>query len=77
MDNANDGRTQEEVDEETECLGHPAGAFDPMGVTVYCDGTCIRSDAAARNRALLGPAAARQHNARLVGRPRGPLGEAS
>ena len=22
------------------CKGHPAGPFDPMGVTVYCDGTC-------------------------------------
>jgi hypothetical protein len=23
-----------------ECRGHPAGEFDPMGVTVYCDGSC-------------------------------------
>lgn len=23
-----------------ECPGHPAGPFDPMGQTVYCDGTC-------------------------------------
>lgn len=23
-----------------ECDGHPAGPFDPMGETVYCDGTC-------------------------------------
>lgn len=23
-----------------ECQGHPAGPFDPMGVTVYCDGSC-------------------------------------
>jgi hypothetical protein len=23
-----------------ECEGHPAGPFDPMGETVYCDGTC-------------------------------------
>jgi hypothetical protein len=23
-----------------ECEGHPAGPSDPMGVTVYCDGTC-------------------------------------
>ena len=22
------------------CEGHPAGPFDPMGETVYCDGTC-------------------------------------
>lgn len=22
------------------CDGHPAGAFDPMGVTTYCDGSC-------------------------------------
>ena len=24
------------------CDGHPAGAFDPMGETVYCDGSCRR-----------------------------------
>jgi hypothetical protein len=23
-----------------ECKGHPAGPNDPMGVTVYCDGSC-------------------------------------
>lgn len=23
-----------------ECEGHPAGPFDAMGETVYCDGTC-------------------------------------
>lgn len=23
-----------------ECEGHPAGPCDPMGETVYCDGTC-------------------------------------
>lgn len=22
------------------CLGHPAGPDDPMGQTVYCDGSC-------------------------------------
>lgn len=22
------------------CAGHPAGAYDPMGQTVYCDGRC-------------------------------------
>lgn len=22
------------------CEGHPAGEFDPMGKTVYCDGSC-------------------------------------
>lgn len=26
--------------EAPECEGHPAGPFDPMGVTVYCDGSC-------------------------------------
>lgn len=26
--------------EENDCLGHPPGPCDPMGVTVYCDGTC-------------------------------------
>lgn len=25
---------------DTECLGHPAGPLDPMGETVYCDGSC-------------------------------------
>ncbi len=25
----------------SECFGHPAGPFDPMGETVYCDGSCI------------------------------------
>lgn len=28
--------------ESDECEGHPAGPFDPMGVTVYCDGSCRR-----------------------------------
>ncbi len=23
------------------CEGHPAGPFDPMGQTVYCDGSCV------------------------------------
>lgn len=27
--------------EPEECEGHPAGEFDPMGVTVYCDGSCL------------------------------------
>jgi len=22
------------------CQGHPAGPYDPMGQTVYCDGSC-------------------------------------
>ena len=26
--------------EAAECEGHPAGEFDRMGETVYCDGTC-------------------------------------
>jgi hypothetical protein len=25
-----------------ECQGHPAGPYDPMGQTVYCDGACRR-----------------------------------
>ena len=24
-----------------QCPGHPAGEFDQMGQTVYCDGTCV------------------------------------
>jgi hypothetical protein len=27
-------------DDESECQGHPAGPYDPMGETVYCDGSC-------------------------------------
>jgi hypothetical protein len=23
------------------CEGHPAGPYDPMGETVYCDGCCV------------------------------------
>lgn len=25
----------------SKCKGHPAGPFDPMGQTVYCNGSCI------------------------------------
>jgi hypothetical protein len=28
-------------DWERECEGHPAGPSDPMGETVYCDGSCV------------------------------------
>lgn len=27
---------------EDDCEGHPAGPYDPMGQTVYCDGSCRR-----------------------------------
>lgn len=30
----------EYVEDLATCQGHPAGPFDPMGVTVYCDGSC-------------------------------------
>jgi hypothetical protein len=33
-------RLKEHPKREQECAGHPAGEFDPMGETVYCDGTC-------------------------------------
>lgn len=33
-------KTQSPYDEARECEGHPAGEFDPMGQTVYCDGSC-------------------------------------
>lgn len=23
------------------CQGHPAGPCDPMGETIYCDGSCV------------------------------------
>ncbi len=26
--------------EDEGCEGHPAGPYDQMGVTVYCDGSC-------------------------------------
>jgi len=32
------------VDEDG-CEGHPAGPYDPMGVTVYCDGSCRKVSA--------------------------------
>jgi len=25
---------------EHDCQGHPAGPFDPMGATMFCDGSC-------------------------------------
>ena len=31
-----------EADDRWECLGHPAGPYDPMGQMVYCDGSCRR-----------------------------------
>lgn len=33
------GRSAHEYDEGG-CQGHPAGPGDPMGETVYCDGSC-------------------------------------
>jgi hypothetical protein len=30
------------IDIENDCPGHPAGPYDPMGQTVYCDGTCTQ-----------------------------------
>lgn len=42
-----DDELERYVDEQRErerrldgCRGHPAGPFDPMGQTVYCDGSC-------------------------------------
>lgn len=28
----------------SQCEGHPAGPFDPMGETVFCDGSCASID---------------------------------
>jgi len=36
-----------ETSDDDECAGHPAGPFDPMGATVYCDGSCLSSKAMA------------------------------
>jgi hypothetical protein len=33
-------------DDTTECEGHPAGPFDPMGETFFCDGGCVGSSRA-------------------------------
>lgn len=33
---------QPDEDEPIGCPGHPAGPNDPMGQTVYCDGSCRR-----------------------------------
>jgi hypothetical protein len=42
-DDTDDSAESDEGDEDdASCQGHPAGPFDPMGVTVYCDGTCQR-----------------------------------
>lgn len=38
-----------------ECRGHPAGPYDPMGVTVYCDGSCRPSYSVASLIAAHGP----------------------
>lgn len=35
-----------------ECDGHPAGPDDPMGETVYCDGSCRRVRARRATRTL-------------------------
>lgn len=35
-----DEKTTEGTTMTKACDGHPAGAFDPMGATVYCDGSC-------------------------------------
>lgn len=29
-------------DEWPDCPGHEPGPFDPMGITIYCDGSCQR-----------------------------------
>lgn len=29
---------------QNKCEGHPAGPHDPMGETVFCDGSCISSE---------------------------------
>lgn len=36
------------------CDGHPAGAFDPMGMTVYCDGSCKPKNATKHFHVLVG-----------------------
>lgn len=40
---------REEILEENECEGHPPGPLDPMGVTVYCDGSCRKGVAASQS----------------------------
>lgn len=31
---------EENEAEHAECQGHPPGSFEPMGETVYCNGSC-------------------------------------
>lgn len=31
----------DELELENPCPGHPSGPYDPMGETVYCDGSCV------------------------------------
>lgn len=38
-------------DDDRKCQGHPAGEFDPMGQTVYCNGSCRRSRKSAPKKA--------------------------
>lgn len=33
---------QDALEWDGQCQGHPAGEFDLMGQTVYCDGSCRR-----------------------------------
>jgi hypothetical protein len=40
LDECEDEESDDEESEDEECDGHPAGPFDAMGVTVYCDGSC-------------------------------------
>lgn len=54
----------------TECPGHPAGPHEPMGETVYCDGSCQRPTASERIRAARGhdeTAGDPDHNRRALG----------
>lgn len=32
---------EEDIPHPDDCKGHPAGPNDPMGETVYCDGSCL------------------------------------
>lgn len=46
------GRTQEEHDEELFCDGHEPGPYEPAGIAVYCDGSCVQEGCVFREKLI-------------------------
>jgi hypothetical protein len=36
------GKTRDEHDDELMCMGHEPGPYEPAGIEVYCDGSCVQ-----------------------------------